>query len=87
MSTLSALNGLSRAVFFVTHTFDLGQQIQATQSAEGFLGGDLAGDEAIDDPFCSGSHMVGHEVISVPSLGLNTSKTLAPKGGHGHIHV
>ena len=90
MSISSAPDGLPNTVFYVTRTFDLGQQIQATQSADGFLRGDLVEGEAVEDPFWSGTRTVGHEAISAPSAnlpGLNTLKRLAPEGGYDSIRA
>jgi hypothetical protein len=89
-STLSAPDGLSNAVFYVTHTFDLSQQIRVTQSADGFLGGDSAGGEVFEDSFWSSTRTAGHEAISAPSAhlpGSDTLKRLAPEWEHDDIRA
>ena len=45
---------LSDVVFYTTETFNLGHQIRATQSTDGFLGDALGGNEAVEDPLWSG---------------------------------
>jgi hypothetical protein len=90
MSISSAPDGLRNTIFYTTNTFDLGQQIQATQSYDGFLGGDSVENEAFEDPFWSGTSTAGHEVISATSahlLGSNALKRLAPEGGHDNIRT
>ena len=52
---------LSDVVFYTTETFNLGHQIRATQSTDGFLGDALGGNEAVEDLLWSGTHTAGSQ--------------------------
>ena len=51
---MPATEGLSNVVLYTTEAFNLGHQIRAVQSTDGFLGDTLGGNEAVEDPLWSG---------------------------------
>ena len=70
-------------VFYTTSTFDFGQQIWITQSADGFLGDGIGGSEPVKDPFWSGTGGAGEGVHGAPgvdSASTNSLKKPVPDG-------
>src|SRR5882762_615481 len=66
--SLSAPDDDPPIFFYTTRTFDFGQQIRITQSADGFLGSGIGGSERVEDPFWSGTGRVGEGVREVPGV-------------------
>src|SRR5882762_7268557 len=65
---LSAPDDDPPIVFYTARTFDFGQQIRITQSADGFLGDGIGGSERVEDPFWSGTGRVGEGVRDTPGV-------------------
>ena len=82
---MPATEGLSNVVLYATEAFNLGHQIRAVQSTDGFLGDTLGGNEAVEDPLWSGTHTSksrGRIVTPTDLSGPERLKRLASEGDH-----